>query len=143
MDKLEYLAVHKCDFTYHRTIDGKFDIAGEWDVARPESFGQPGIDEILGEIGTKGNANRRLAVSYTFSYLHFPAEKVAESIKNLLELSLANDIPVILHLDGVNWWLARPDLWNFWDESKPGYDPANISNVERYGWGMDTAVRLC
>jgi len=141
MDNLEYLAVHKCDFTYHRTIDGKFDMAGEWDVARPETFGRPGMDEILNLIGTKGRPDRRLAVSYTFSYLQFPAGKVAESVENMLNLSLLYDVPVIVHLDGVNWWLARPDLWNFWDESKPGYNPDNIRNVERYGWGMDTAVK--
>src|SRR3546814_2356165 len=37
---------------------------------------------------------------------------------------------------------ARPDLWNWWDPSRPGYDPANRENVEWTSWSPDDAVKL-
>lgn len=31
-------------------------------------------------------------------------------------------------------WDARPDLWNYFDPKRPGYDPANKNNVEWMDW---------
>ena len=84
----------------------------------------------------------RPAVAYTFSYGAYPIDKVVASVKQLLQLSAANDVPVILHLDGVNYLTEYPQLWNFWDEDAPGYAPENRANVERYGWGEDNAVKI-
>ena len=132
VETVRYFAVHKVDY------GGK----NHWDVAHPQTFHQAGIDEILEKLGTKGTPERLLAVAYTFSYLRFPIENTKESIRKMLQLSVENDIPVILHLDGVNWWGFRPDLWNFWEKSAAGYHPDNIKNVERYGWEMETAVKI-
>jgi len=132
MENLQYLAIHKGDWT----------LGSPWDVNNPDSFAQPGVDEILEAFGSRGTPSRRLAISYSFSYLHYPAEKVAAAIANLLALSEKNDVPVIMHIDGVNWWDTRPDLWNFWDESAPGYNPDNINNVERFNWDISSAVKI-
>ena len=132
MENLQYLGIHRGDWT----------LGSPWDMGDPSSFDQAGMDEILEAVGTRGTSARRLAISYTFSYLKYPAESIAGCVANMLALSEKNDIPVILHLDGVNWWDNRPDLWNFWDENAPGYDPGNIKNVERYNWEMDAAVKI-
>ncbi|MEA2068205.1 MAG: hypothetical protein U9P12_03295, partial [Verrucomicrobiota bacterium] len=54
----------------------------------------------------------------------------------------AANTPVWIKLDGEQWWGARPDLWNWWDPSKPGYDPENARNVEWTGWSSDRAVKI-
>jgi len=52
-------------------------------------------------------------------------------------------VPVLIALDGQNWWQHRPDLWNWWDPNLPGYNPSNIFNVEWTGWSPTQAVKVC
>jgi hypothetical protein len=132
METVQYFAVHKVDYSG----------INHWDVAYPSTFNQTDIDEIMEKTGTKGTPKRLLAVAHTFSYLRYPIENTKESIRRMLQLSVENDIPVILHLDGVNWWSFRADLWNFWEKNAAGFHPDNINNVERYGWEMETAVKI-
>ncbi|MHB1150815.1 MAG: hypothetical protein ACYCWE_11025 [Eubacteriales bacterium] len=128
----KYISVHKID------QPGK----NQWYVSDPSSVNQASFDEITGAIGTAGNNDRRLAIAYTFEYANFKIDDVAECIKNILRLAEKNDVAVILHLDGVNYWGYYPELWNFWDENAKGYNPLNYKNVERYGWEEDTAVKI-
>jgi hypothetical protein len=139
-DAVQYLGVHKVDSS--ATNDNR------WSVFHPDSFSQAGIYEILNTVGTRGRTDRRLAVSYTFSYLNHdqdhPISKTVDSLKNLLKLAVSCDFPVIVHLDGVNWWSRRPELWNFYAPTAHGYNNENVNNVERYDWGTTegTAVKL-
>ncbi len=41
---------------------------------------------------------------------------------------------VMLHFDFHLAWKNRPDLWNWFDPNKPGYNPNNKDNVEWHGW---------
>ena len=128
----QYLSVHKID------QPGK----NQWYMADPSSVNQSSFDEVINAVGHRGGNDRRLAISYTFEYAAFPLDNVRDGIENMLRLSEENDVPVILHLDGVNYWSYYPQLWNFWDSGAPGYDPENYKNVERFGWGEDTAVKI-
>jgi hypothetical protein len=116
----------------------------DWDENNPSSFNQDGIKEILDAVRTQGSEKRRLAISHTFSYLQWSVDNEKASLTKMLQLAKDNDLPVIIHLDGVNWWSNRPDLWNFWDNAKPGYNTANVDNVERFDWGTgtNTAVKI-
>ena len=51
-------------------------------------------------------------------------------------------IPILLELDPVSFMRDAPELWNWWDPGKPGFDPANRENVEWSDWGSDNAVRI-
>ncbi len=51
-------------------------------------------------------------------------------------------MPVLVNLDGMNWWDARPDLWNWWAPKEPGYNPENRHNVEWHDWGPEHAVKI-
>jgi hypothetical protein len=59
-----------------------------------------------------------------------------------LRASEATGVPVLIVLDGQNWWEKRPELWNWWDPARPGYDPANAENVEWTGWDASGAVKI-
>ena len=52
------------------------------------------------------------------------------------------ETPVLVQIDTEHWWEARPDLWNWWDPAKPGFDPANRENVEWTGWSADDALKI-
>jgi len=103
---------------------------------------QAWFDEIIRTVGTKGKPGRRLAYSYTISFLNWDIETSKTVLKEFMRLSQANDLPIIIRLDGDNWWDKRPDLWNFWDNTKPGYSTANVDNVERYDWGTGTGTAV-
>lgn len=115
----------------------------DWYAGNPQSINSKVIEEILSKIGTRGTADRRLAFAFTISYLNVRrVSMLTNVVKTVLSLAEKHDIPVILHLDGVNWWEGRPDLWNWWDPDSPGYDPENAYNVEWYDWGPEYAVKL-
>lgn len=113
-----------------------------WHQGRPKSFTPELCEEIIDTIGTRGHERRRMGVSFIFSILERKLETSARSLQNLLDAALAADLPVLITLDGQNWWQSRSDLWNWWDPDAPGYDPANRLNVEWTGWSPETAVKI-
>jgi hypothetical protein len=84
----------------------------------------------------------RAGIAAIFSYLDKPREKTRAELMEFLGLSEKYDIPVVIQLDGEQWWGNRPDLWNWWDPGRPGYDTANRQNVEWSGWGPDHALKI-
>ena len=114
----------------------------EWNIANPESFTQAGFEEIGQVFPTPQDAKVRVGVSFVFDFLRYDIEKVRDSLKRYLELSLESGVPVMINLDGQNWREHRPDLWNWWDPEKPGYDPDNVNNVEWCGWDASKALKI-
>ncbi len=88
------------------------------------------------------NGDVRVGVATIFSYFNGPHDIVRENIERFLQLSQKFKIPVVVQLDGEQWWGNRPDLWNWWDADKPGYDPENRMNVEWIGWSADYAMKI-
>lgn len=113
-----------------------------WNCGSPATFTADALREIRDAIRPPDNSSRILAAAYTYSYARYPIADVAESIRNTIRAAREIQMPVIFHLDGVNWWNAHPELWNWFDPAMSGYDPANIRNVERYDWQEDTAVQI-
>jgi len=131
----QYLVVHKLERNSTHPLGWKEDNA--------ELFTRESIEEIISILGTTGNENRRLGVSYTFNYNTYTPEKINLSIKKMMELSEEYNIPIVIHLDGVNWWL-NTSLWNWFNPNSSNFKPENIHNVERFDWGTgpETAVKV-
>ncbi|MCL2304480.1 MAG: hypothetical protein FWC43_03970 [Planctomycetaceae bacterium] len=97
--------------------------------------------------GTK-NDDIQIGVSAIYSYLQIPKDdtvaeqRFLEQLKNELALLQEFELPVLVQLDGEQWWGARSDLWNWWDPAKPGYDPKNAENVEWTDWGPQHAIKI-
>jgi len=89
-----------------------------------------------------GTNDISVGVGLIISYLHLNPEEAAGRLKKYLSLSEKYGIPVVVQLDGEQWWGNRPDLWNWWDKNKPGYDPNNRQNVEWTFWQADNAVKI-
>ena len=83
-----------------------------------------------------------VGVGGVFSYFRYDIDAVAASLRRFLESAEATGTPVWIKLDGEQWWDARPDLWNWWDPEQPGYDPANVRNVEWSYWGPEHALKI-
>ncbi|SHE65493.1 hypothetical protein SAMN05444349_104139 [Bacteroides faecichinchillae] len=81
--------------------------------------------------------------SITFNLLGDSHLHLKQLLEKVLSLSETTSIPVHIHLDGQNWIAARPDLWNWFDPSIPGYNPENRKNVEWTSWTPDSAVKVC
>lgn len=105
--------------------------------ARAESFG-----EVASVFGKTTDGSTAIGVGFIISYFQMSPGRAAARLKQYLSLSRQFDLPVIVQIDGEQWWENRPDLWNWWDEKKPGYDPANRHNVEWTGWTPDSAVKI-
>ena len=125
-----------------------------WHPNDPASFTQASVDAVLTAVnGTRGSADgrTRLCLSFDFWVLRdgyheenasLPEApdipRMVRSAEALLALSLANDLPVSLSIDATQWWTARPDLWQWWDATAPGYNSTNRLNVEWTGWNAAT-----
>ncbi|MCL1852747.1 MAG: DUF4886 domain-containing protein [Peptococcaceae bacterium] len=153
-DSVEYLAVHKTDTPpvkeyYADFYDGTikhndrypnhYDI-NRWYVEEPASFTR-GWDQILATVGTRGTPDRRLAVAHTFSYFRHDMVKTKASIWNMMQTAEELEIPIFIHLDGAMYWKGA-GLWNWFDDSRDDYDENNKYNVERYDWGIESAVKI-
>ena len=113
-----------------------------WNAGNPESLTRAGMDEITGTLQVKERADLKLGVSFVFDFFRYDLDVTAQSLQRFLALSEETGIPVLVNFDGMNWWEARPDLWNWWDPEQPGYNPGNRYNVEWTGWGPENAVMI-
>lgn len=114
-----------------------------WDQRRPESFTRAAFDEVSGAFKASDNPNLKIGLSFLFSTLERPTNILAESVLRFLNLGKETGVPVLVALDGQNWWQTRPDLWNWWDPKQPGFNPSNVYNVEWTNWGPAHAVKVC
>jgi hypothetical protein len=114
----------------------------QWKQNNPESINDALFREPLDAVGEKGTPERRLGIAFILSYLDGSTDTLEQSLRRVLALSEKHDTPVLFALDGENWWGGRPDLWNWFDKTKPGYDPANRENVEWTDWTPESAVKI-
>jgi hypothetical protein len=98
--------------------------------------------DISHAFTNSGEQTIAVGVGAIFSYLRASSASVEQALREFLRLSELHNLPIVVQLDGEQWWEARPDLWNWWDETKPGFNPSNRFNVEWSGWQPADAVRI-
>jgi len=93
---------------------------------------------------TQGKTSNQvgLGVGAIFSYLNQSRAETVTQVGAFLSLAKQHSMPIVVQLDGEQWWSARPDLWNWWDADKPGYNPENRNNVEWCAWGPEHALKI-
>jgi hypothetical protein len=100
------------------------------------------FEQVARTTGGRSPEHIGIGIAAIFSYLNQPREQTKRDLSEFLALSEEFNIPVVVQLDGEQWWEGRPDLWNWWDPKSPGYDSANRENVEWYGWGPQYAMKI-
>lgn len=119
-----------------------FNIAPGADHTYTEEAIQNAFVEVPKTLHVTENPRLRVGVSFVFSTLETPTDQIAQRIRTALDCSEKTSVPVLIALDGQNWWESRPDLWNWWDTNKPGYNPSNVFNVEWTGWSPTNAIKI-
>ena len=108
----------------------------------PETLGRSNFEEILAQLPNAPSARIQTGLSYIFSPLRSSPETTVRALAVFLEAAEQTATPVLVQIDLEHWWEARPNLWNWWDPAKLGYNPANRENVEWIGWSTDGAVKI-
>ena len=119
--------------------------AGCWNENSPSTVTQASVDLLLSSLNnTRGGDARRLCLGWQINVLDgasAPATKLA-SLDNLLALSEANALPILIAVDAFEFWGGAPQLWNWWNMSLPGFSAANRANVEWTGPSPDNATSI-
>lgn len=111
-------------------------------ISSPGEAYPPIFEEVAQLNKGRSSAHVALGIGAIFSYLNSSRDQTRSDLSQFLSLSEKYDIPVIVQLDGEQWWGARPDLWNWWDPKRPGFDTSNRQNVEWFGWGPEYALKI-
>ncbi len=106
------------------------------------TYNDAAVNEVAEVFGPYNGGSKALGVGMIVSYLSQDPETVVKRVKDFLAMAESHSLPVLLELDGINYWQAHPELWNWWMPDKPGYDPANRMNVEWTSWSPDDAVKV-
>jgi hypothetical protein len=98
--------------------------------------------ELIDRVGMKGDGKARL-LGFGLPNATYELEgQLPDRIRSAFAAAREHDMAVMLHFDFHLAWKSRPDLWNWFDPKKPGYDPDNKDNVEWHGWdGPPNKVR--
>ena len=89
------------------------------------------LTSLVHRVGAKGDDRIRLAFGYAaLLFVDRHMSSTVNVINKLFQLAQITDTPVYLRLSDFNWWENRPELWNWFDPAKPGFNRANIDNVE-------------
>ncbi|HVK96404.1 MAG TPA: hypothetical protein VM368_01245 [Flavisolibacter sp.] len=111
-------------------------------VGKPTTFNKKVFDDVAEKFQVKKSQKLQLGISVIFDFLSTNIDSVEKSLDRLLVISQVTDVPILIHLDGINWLNDRPDLWNWWDPKKPGYNPDNKKNVEWTDWNESSAIKI-
>ena len=122
-------------------------------VANFAATGATGInlktfDDFVRKLPNDMSISRNIGISREFRCIdNDPCDPAARAyissrLQEFMDFSETYNIPIVIHFDLEQWWGNRPDLWNWWDPTMEGYDPANVENVEWYGWGSAYATKI-
>lgn len=104
-----------------------------------DKFDYPQISTAFGPQSGKKVAVGNAILIYMFSR---PMEQFKELLDRHFSMAEEYDIPILVELDPITFWQDVPELWNWWDPTKPGYDPKNKENVEWTSWSSEDAVKV-
>src|SRR5262249_36551880 len=94
-----------------------------------------GIDGVARRLGTTGDGKtRQLGVGDGIPVWVSDQSKITERIKMRFDMAKQTNTSVHFNVDDHIGWDQRPDLWNWYDPEKKGYNQDNRKNVEWYDW---------
>ncbi len=115
---------------------------GGWRQSRPETAQGDDFLEVTRHFPEYRTGKVRVGVSCIVSYFNTAQALTVRFLRRVLQCAEETDTPILIKLDGESWWGGRPDLWNWWDTERAGYDPANRGNVEWTGWDSESAIKI-
>jgi hypothetical protein len=95
------------------------------------------IDSVAEKIGSVEEIKKRnwgfhlIIPAWRFDPKHSENKRadIARAVRGAFDVALRHDVAVHFTIE-THEWPNRPDLWNYSDKDKSGYDPKNRANVE-------------
>jgi len=116
-------------------FDGLFD---QTDAAGFHAILDDGVADLVAKIGTSGDGQyRQLGFMFVVPPWIVDAAypgKLPQVVAQAAQVALERGVAFHISIESHYYWATRPDLWNFYDPSQPGYNPANAANVEWSDW---------
>ncbi len=101
--------------------------------ATPGTYGS--VEDFAARLGTTGDGKtRQLGYGASIPVLVRDESRIARETKQGFDTARRTNVAVHFNVDDHIGWDERPDLWNWYDPAKRGYNPANRNNVEWYDW---------
>jgi hypothetical protein len=101
--------------------------------ATPDSYGS--IDDFAAKLGTTGDGTtRQLGFGARIPVWLRDEPNIVQAIRQGFDTAKRTNVAVHFNVDDHIGWDKRPDLWNWYDPAKRGYNPDNRKNVEWYDW---------
>ena len=102
------------------------------------------LKQVPEAIGASCSPNKELWIGNEIIFSIFNAElpSVLSALRATLNASRISGVPVSIVIDAENWWGSQPELWNWWDPNRTGYDARNVDNVEWFGPTNRSAVKI-
>jgi hypothetical protein len=93
------------------------------------------IGPLAAKIGTTGDGKtRQLAFGPGIPFWVRDEPGIRQAIRRAFDTARQTNVAAHFLVDDHIGWDERPDLWNWYDPTKPGYNPDNKRNVEWYDW---------
>ena len=106
------------------------------DSPEPEVFGRidAAVADLVRRVGTTGDGRVRqlgfvIGIPAWIADRLYP-QRIPVFIREAFRVAAKRGVAVHLTIESHYLWQSRPDLWNYFDPSGPGYDPNNRENVE-------------
>lgn len=126
-----------------------------WSQTDPAGFSVASVRSALEAVNltveeaTRGANGVRVGVTFQFELLDcFLSPHTCNSTTTLAAIVAFLDaacvevgVDAAVTIDPVQFWYAS-GLWNWFDPTQPGYDAANVANVEWTGWTNATATLI-
>lgn len=96
------------------------------------------VKDMVSKLGNPTSNPYRLGMGSEVKAYEMSTDIIQKRLQRDFEMSEAHNVPLLLHVDFEWFWDNRPDLWNWFDPSLPGYNPDNKYNVEWKGWDSPT-----
>jgi hypothetical protein len=103
--------------------------------AASEDLDEGIIRAFAAKLGTTGDGRtRQLGFGAGLPIWINDQSRIAPWIRQMFRLAKRTNVAVHFNVDDHVLWHERPDLWNWYDPSQPGYKPENRKNVEWFDW---------
>lgn len=106
---------------------------GPWPGSAPDPLDR--IGPLAAKIGTTGDGKiRQLGFGPGIPFWVRDESSVRQAIRRAFDTARRTNVAAHFLVDDHIGWDERPDLWNWYDPTRPGYNPENKKNVEWYDW---------
>jgi hypothetical protein len=101
-----------------------------------------GVEDFATKLGTTGDgANRQLGFGNDIPVWAGDDSHIVRTIKQNFDTARRTNVAVHFSVDDHIGWDKRPDLWNWYDSARSGYNPDNRKNVEWFDWAGTASKR--